>query len=98
MSSQIDPSVWSVSGMSQLSGPERERREALARACLERLRSEVAAMPVAPRSESLGWAVDELNEIAGYVEGPETPRARRELERALAEVVEKLRGSGRPLR
>jgi len=96
MSSANDPTLWRVNGMSGLSGLERDVRELLARDYLDRLRSEVSAMPVAPRRESLAWAVDELNESAGCVDAPETPQARSELDWVLSEVVEKLRASARP--
>src|SRR5262245_45283786 len=93
MSSATDLNLWRVSGLNALSGAERELREVLARDYLDRLRSEVSAMPVQPRRESLAWAVDELNEVAGCVDGPGTPQARSELDSALAEVVEKLRAA-----
>lgn len=86
-----EQTLWCVAGMNRLSGLEREHRESLARAYLNRLRAEIGSMPLRPPPESVAWAVDELNDLAGCVDSPETPEAGNEMECALAEIVSRLR-------
>jgi hypothetical protein len=97
MASAIESNPWRTTGMSSLDSAERERRERLALDYLNRLRAEVSAMKAPPRPETVAWAVDELNELAGCVDAPETPAARYELDLLLGQLVEKLR-EGAPAR
>lgn len=78
--------------------PERTARRALARNCLHRIENQIRTASPPPRGSLVSWAVDEINELAAFIDRPGTPDAEYEADLLVDEIAERLHTESSPER